>query len=149
MAERSGPPGDRARWQRRAELFAYLRQFFGERGVLEVDTPVLGRLGMTDPALEAPAAEGGSLQTSPEYFMKRLLAAGSDLSISWPGPFAVAKWVGATIRNFYCSSGIGRGGTMRPYEGNGCAPGAAPSRLSCGASSLRRPAQAGIRACLA
>ena len=72
-----GPRGDRARWQRRAELFAYLRQFFGERGVLEVDTPVLGRLGVTDPALEAPAAEGGSLQTSPEYFMKRLLAAGS------------------------------------------------------------------------
>ena len=78
MAERSwAPGGDRARWQRRAELFAYLRQFFGERGVLEVDTPVLGRLGVTDPALEAPAAEGGSLQTSPEYFMKRLLAAGS------------------------------------------------------------------------
>jgi lysyl-tRNA synthetase class 2 len=71
------PGGDRAGWQRRAELFAYLRRFFAERGVLEVDTPVLGRLGVTDPALEAPAAEGGALQTSPEYFMKRLLAAGS------------------------------------------------------------------------
>ncbi|MFZ8915361.1 MAG: EF-P lysine aminoacylase EpmA [Pseudomonadales bacterium] len=71
------PGGNRARWQRRAELFAYLRQFFAERGVLEVDTPVLGRLGVTDPALEAPVAEGGALQTSPEYFMKRLLAAGS------------------------------------------------------------------------
>lgn len=78
MAEHPwAPGGDRARWQRRAELFAYLRRFFAERGVLEVDTPVLGRLGVTDPALEAPAAEGGALQTSPEYFMKRLLAAGS------------------------------------------------------------------------
>ena len=61
MAKRSwAPGGDRARWQRRAELFAYLRQFFGERGVLEVDTPVLGRLGATvnisTPAMPAPIA---------------------------------------------------------------------------------------------
>jgi lysyl-tRNA synthetase class 2 len=71
------PGGDLTRWRARAELFAYLRSFFATRGVLEVDTPVLGRVGVTDPALDAPAAEGGALQTSPEYFMKRLLAAGS------------------------------------------------------------------------
>lgn len=71
------PGGDLAAWRARAELFAYLREFFAARGVLEVDTPVLGRVGVTDPALDAPAAEGGALQTSPEYFMKRLLAAGS------------------------------------------------------------------------
>lgn len=71
------PGGDLTGWRARAELFAYLRSFFAARGVLEVDTPVLGRVGVTDPALDAPAAEGGALQTSPEYFMKRLLAAGS------------------------------------------------------------------------
>jgi lysyl-tRNA synthetase class 2 len=71
------PGGDLTGWRARAELFAYLRSFFATRGVLEVDTPVLGRVGVTDPALDAPTAEGGALQTSPEYFMKRLLAAGS------------------------------------------------------------------------
>ena len=58
MAECPGPR-DRARRRKRLrELFAYLRQFFGERGVLEVDTPVLGRLGVTDPALEGPGGGG-------------------------------------------------------------------------------------------
>jgi len=62
----------------RARLFSEVRAFFAERGVLEVDTPILARTGVTDPAIESIYTESGAaLQSSPEYFMKRLLAAGS------------------------------------------------------------------------
>ena len=65
----------------RARLRQQVRDFFAERGVLEVDTPVLGRYGVSEPAIDSIAASApgieGVLQTSPEYFMKRLLAAGS------------------------------------------------------------------------
>jgi lysyl-tRNA synthetase class 2 len=67
----------------RAELLRYLRDFFARRQVLEVETPVLGRCGVTDPHLDGLAVsdplsgiDQGWLQTSPEYHMKRLLAAG-------------------------------------------------------------------------
>ncbi len=75
--------------QARAGLLATLRQFFAERGVLEVETPLLCSSGITDPAIEPLIVERGLsleaagkyqqryLQTSPEYAMKRLLAAGS------------------------------------------------------------------------
>jgi lysyl-tRNA synthetase class 2 len=60
---------------------AVLRQFFYDRNVLEVETPLLCSAGVTDIALEpfvVAAADGDRyLQTSPEYAMKRLLAAGS------------------------------------------------------------------------
>ncbi len=69
----------------RARLLARIRAFFAERDVLEVDTPVLARAGNTDPAIESfqthwqgPGPETALyLHTSPEFFMKRLLAAGS------------------------------------------------------------------------
>jgi lysyl-tRNA synthetase class 2 len=70
----------------RATLLARIRAFFEHNGVLEVDTPALSRFGATDPAIESfrsqyrgPGAASGVplyLQTSPEFFMKRLLAAG-------------------------------------------------------------------------
>jgi lysyl-tRNA synthetase class 2 len=70
----------------RATLLARIRAFFERNGVLEVDTPALSRFGATDPAIESfrsqyrgPGGAGGVplyLQTSPEFFMKRLLAAG-------------------------------------------------------------------------
>lgn len=61
---------------------AMVRHFFAERGVLEVDTPSLSHHGVTDRYMRSMTAqvsstESGFLQTSPEYAMKRLLAAGS------------------------------------------------------------------------
>jgi len=72
--------------RRRAELLTRTRAFFAARELLEVETPLLGAGGIADEAL-APfstcleGAAGGPrklyLQTSPEVFMKRLLAADS------------------------------------------------------------------------
>jgi elongation factor P--(R)-beta-lysine ligase len=68
----------------RAALLARCREFFAERGVLEVETPLLGRHGVTDlqlssMAVPAPLPGAGThyLQTSPEYAMKRLIASGA------------------------------------------------------------------------
>lgn len=71
----------------RAALLRTLREFFAERRVTEVETPLLGSSFGTDPSIEpmrsrftGPGfAEGRELflQSSPEFFMKRLLAAGS------------------------------------------------------------------------
>ncbi|MBB3048539.1 lysyl-tRNA synthetase class 2 [Litorivivens lipolytica] len=63
----------------RAELLATVREFFKQRGVLEVETPLLASAPVTDPAIEAFSLAHAEryLQTSPEYAMKRLLAAGS------------------------------------------------------------------------
>jgi lysyl-tRNA synthetase class 2 len=64
-------------------MLAALRGFFAARGVLEVDTPVLSASGVSDPQIESlstrVAGKDGSfyLSTSPEFPMKRLLAAGS------------------------------------------------------------------------
>lgn len=68
-------------------MLASIRAFFAERDVLEVETPVLGTAFGTDPAIEplesrfqGPGFSDGLqmfLQSSPEFFMKRLLAAGS------------------------------------------------------------------------
>lgn len=63
--------------RRRAQLLADIRAFFAARKVLEVDTPVLSNAGVTDVNLtNIRTTDGGFLQTSPEYAMKRLLAAG-------------------------------------------------------------------------
>jgi len=61
----------------RASLLARIRNFFEARGVLEVETPVLGHAGVTDPFIESLRSGELYLQTSPELAMKRLLAAGS------------------------------------------------------------------------
>ena len=62
-------------------MLAQVRSFFCARQVLEVDTPILGRRGVTDLHIECVQAEVSGrhvyLQSSPEYFMKRLLALGS------------------------------------------------------------------------
>ena len=69
----------------RAKLYRQLRQFFAQREVLEVETPILSQAGVTDVHLASIHAlrHIGSqqhihyLQTSPEFAMKRLLASGS------------------------------------------------------------------------
>jgi elongation factor P--(R)-beta-lysine ligase len=67
----------------RAKLLAAARGFFAERAVLEVDTPALVRYAVTDPHIHSAQvllpghAAPLFLHTSPEYAMKRLLAAGS------------------------------------------------------------------------
>ena len=65
----------------RARVYRQIRAFFNTRGCLEVDTPVLMPTTNTDVqvgSLELRCCERRLfLQTSPEYAMKRLLAAGS------------------------------------------------------------------------
>lgn len=89
-------PSDDSLWQPsasienlrlRADTLKQIRDFFSECGVLEVQTPVLGRAGSTDvylSSMQSYCSGGGIsqpldlyLQTSPEFHMKRLLAAGS------------------------------------------------------------------------
>lgn len=80
------PIEKRAALELRARLNALIRGFFAERGVLEVETPILSAAGNTDLHIEGFATQfSGNLQagarerflrTSPEYPLKRLLAAG-------------------------------------------------------------------------
>jgi elongation factor P--(R)-beta-lysine ligase len=65
----------------RARLNATIRQFFAGRDVLEVETPIMSSAGTVDRHIESfrvPDARGEPrwLRTSPEFAMKRLLAAG-------------------------------------------------------------------------
>lgn len=61
---------------RRSALLARAREYFDRQGVLAVDTPALVSAGVTDPNIESIPVDGGYLHTSPEFAMKRLLAAG-------------------------------------------------------------------------
>ena len=71
----------------RARLLEQIRAFFSERGVLEVETPLLSTAAVSDPMLASlatrytgplfPRGQTLYLHTSPEFPMKRLLAAGS------------------------------------------------------------------------
>lgn len=65
----------------RAAMLARMRAYFAAQDVHEVQTPVLSASAVSDPQIESivAAPAGGPrrfLQTSPEYPMKRLLAAG-------------------------------------------------------------------------
>ena len=65
--------------KQRAQMLADIRIFFKLREVLEVETPALSQAANSDPYIESFSLDNGQrfLQTSPEYAMKRLLAAGS------------------------------------------------------------------------
>ncbi len=73
--------------KKRARILQRIRAFFAEREVLEVETPTLSVAALTDPAIDSfstlyigPGHADGLnlyLHTSPEFPMKRLLAAGS------------------------------------------------------------------------
>ena len=67
----------------RAGMLAKARDFFAARGVLEVETPILSASAVSDPQIESlttrvtGVAAPFHLGTSPEFPMKRLIAAGS------------------------------------------------------------------------
>jgi lysyl-tRNA synthetase class 2 len=78
------PGASLAALRRRAAALHATREFFRARQVLEVETPILVNAAVSDVnigsiAVEAPGDPGARrfLHTSPEYAMKRLLAAGS------------------------------------------------------------------------
>jgi elongation factor P--(R)-beta-lysine ligase len=77
------PTASVAALQARAAMLHTTRAFFLERGVLEVDTPILSAAAVSDPQIESLSTQVAGvpghryLCTSPEYAMKRLLASGS------------------------------------------------------------------------
>ena len=77
------PSASLATLRLRAQLLEQTRRFFAARGVLEVDVPALVHHAVTAPNIHSARVQlpGCSaplyLHTSPEYLMKRLLAAGS------------------------------------------------------------------------
>lgn len=81
------PTATREILETRAHILKTIRDFFMSRGALEVDTPLMCHTSVTDPFIQSiPAIFQAQphaheyrhyLQTSPEYAMKRLLAAGS------------------------------------------------------------------------
>jgi len=87
IENKSWPPTcSTALLHQRAQLYQTIRSFFAEKGVLEVDTPVLSAAASCDVNLDSFSTELANdaqnsqklyLQTSPEFAMKRLLAAGS------------------------------------------------------------------------
>ena len=80
------PTADLGALRLRAQLYATIRAFFAERAVLEVETPILSMAGNTDANIESFSLEFSGridsasrtrwLRTSPEFPLKRLLAAG-------------------------------------------------------------------------
>jgi lysyl-tRNA synthetase class 2 len=97
----TGKKTERQTWQpsctpatarRRAQMLAAARDFFAARGVLEVETPMLGLSAVSDPNIDSVHAlldldQGRHryLHTSPEYRMKRLLCAG------YPDIYSICK----------------------------------------------------------
>jgi lysyl-tRNA synthetase class 2 len=79
----------------KSEVLSSIRQYFAVRDVLEVDTPILSRETVTDLNLDALSTFHTNplstvrtklfMQTSPEYFMKRMLCAG------FPSMYQIAK----------------------------------------------------------
>lgn len=103
--------------RQRAKIIQAIRAFFVTRDYLEVDTPVMARHGVTDVYLSNIQAQfrgqNYQLQTSPEYHMKRLLAAGSgpifqlskvfrdDELGRWHNPeFSLLEWYQLGIDHF-------------------------------------------------
>jgi len=82
MIERWRPACDLKHLHSRARMLTTVRSFFQQRSVLEVETPLLCHATGTDPQLDFFSSELTQnrlmfLQTSPEFAMKRLLAADS------------------------------------------------------------------------
>jgi len=74
------PTASRGLLESRAAILNRVRNFFAERNILEVETPLLANSSVTDPNIEifeTKSQQKKYLQPSPEYAMKRLLCAGS------------------------------------------------------------------------
>jgi lysyl-tRNA synthetase class 2 len=77
------PTSTRSTLELRAALLAHARHFFADRGVLEVNTPIVVNAPVTDVHIHSARVQFADdprtffLHTSPEYAMKRLLASGS------------------------------------------------------------------------
>ncbi len=74
------PGMQREQLELRARILNSIRAFFAVRDVLEVETPILSPAAITDPQLHSFKTrfrqQDYYLHTSPEFYMKRLLAAG-------------------------------------------------------------------------
>ncbi len=73
------PGASRHALEARAQMLAAIRAFMNQRGVLEVETPILSSAGNSDPNIGSLATDSVRkryLRTSSEYALKRLLAAG-------------------------------------------------------------------------
>ena len=84
------PSSDTTLAQLRCELLRRARDYFDDRSILEVDVPALHASTATDPNIRSMVVRMDHtvehyLQTSPESFMKRMLAAG------YPDIFAICK----------------------------------------------------------
>jgi len=102
------PSASRLALEARSRLMADIRSFFADRKVLEVETPILSTAENPDPNITGMRVDGSPvrfLRTSPEFPMKRLLAAGlGDIyelgrvfraaeSGSWHNPeFTLLEW---------------------------------------------------------
>jgi elongation factor P--(R)-beta-lysine ligase len=71
------PKNQLKKLKRRASALAEIRAFFAKRHVLEVDTPHLSTCGNPDPHIDSFNCGEYYLNTSPEFYMKRLLSEGS------------------------------------------------------------------------
>lgn len=104
--------------RKRQQFMHQVRTFFQNRKYLEVETPYMGQYGVTDIHLSNIKAyfrdQPYALQTSPEYHMKRLLAAGSgpifqiarvfrdDECGRWHNPeFTLLEWYQLGVNHFY------------------------------------------------
>ncbi len=71
------PTANKQRLKARAKLLQAIRTYFASHKVLEVETPIISAAANTDPAIESiKTHDGHYLRTSPEFALKRLLAAG-------------------------------------------------------------------------
>ena len=86
------PTSDVNTARRRAAMLQRVRRYFDAAGVLEVDTPTLSPYAVSDTQIESFEISNSEvssralfLSTSPEFYMKRLLAAG------YPDIFSICR----------------------------------------------------------
>lgn len=85
-------PIDAARLRQRADILRALRSALDSEGFLEVQPPVLVPSPALEETLEPVRAEGGFLHTSPEFALKRVLAAGLPRIYAIVPCFRAEEW---------------------------------------------------------